>query len=258
MSQKIAQFDKYREKLDIDLMMAEQVHRSLIPVSERRGNLDVACHCSTVIGIGGDYASVYFQDDTHVVATICDVSGHGIAASLLAGRVNSFVLNEAPRVQHPCQIVDALNKFISEYFGTTGMYLTFFCIFLDLEHRFLIHSGCGHPPALLYSKRKNTVEQLESENNIIGIIKVPRVCSMLKTPFEVGDRLILYTDGITESRNVRGEFLGVEGLIHHIKKCVQLSTKNCVKSIINKVEKYRDGNPANDDQLLLALTFMND
>ena len=132
MKSRLIELEKYRLDIEADLEMAERVHRSMIPRSERRGNLDIVCKYIPMIGVGGDYASVYFQDDTHVIVTICDVSGHGIAAALLASRVNSFVLNIAPRAQHPCQIVDELNEFVYENFSEAGLYLTFFCIFLGI------------------------------------------------------------------------------------------------------------------------------
>ena len=92
-------------QLVTDLEIAERVIRSMIPSHQRRGDLEILCDFAPMNKVGGDYASVHFQDDRHVVAGICDVSGHGIAAALLASRVNSFVINTAPSVQHPCEVV---------------------------------------------------------------------------------------------------------------------------------------------------------
>ena len=114
MDKKLTELEAYRRRLEIDLKIAERVHRSMIPRDERRGDLEIVCDFAPMIGVGGDYASVHFQDDRHVVAGICDVSGHGIAAALLASRVNSFVLNIAPSVRHPCEVAEALNGFIHE------------------------------------------------------------------------------------------------------------------------------------------------
>ena len=62
----------------------------MIPANERRGDLKIVCDFQPMIGVGGDYASVHFQNDQRVVVGICDVAGHGVASALLAGRVNSF------------------------------------------------------------------------------------------------------------------------------------------------------------------------
>jgi sigma-B regulation protein RsbU (phosphoserine phosphatase) len=243
--------------IEADLELAERVHRSMIPRSQRRGRLEVVCRFKPMHRIGGDYASVFFQTDTHVVASICDVMGHGIAAALLAGRVNSFVLNAAPSARHPCEVGEALNAFVWDNFRDTRLLLSFFCVFLDLESQSLVYSGFGHPPVLLNSKRNAAVRELDSENAMIGVARdIPASCSMVRIPFEPGDRLILYTDGLTEAANAAGEFLDVAGLRRALQDTAQLPLEDCVAGIVARVEAFSDGAPPADDQLLLALGFL--
>ena len=251
------EIEKQRVPLETDLKIAERVHRSMIPTNRRQGDLEIVCDFTPMIEVGGDYASVHFQDRRHVVVGICDVSGHGIAAALLASRVNSFVLNTAPSVDHPCDVVKALNEFICRNFSQTGLYLTFFCLFIDLEKQVLLYSGCGHPPVLLYSKRENEILQLESENTVIGLIEdLPRSCTMTQIPFERGDRLVLYTDGITDSENPDGTMLGVDGLEKYLKEAAHLQPKECVDTIIRRIKDFRNDSPADDDQLLLSISYV--
>lgn len=252
-----AEFEKYRMQIEADLKLAERVHRSMIPRSERRGSLEVVCRFTPMHGIGGDYASVFFQTDTRVVASICDVMGHGTAAALLASRVNSFVLNMAPSARHPCEVGEALNAFICDNFREAKLFLTFFCLFLDLESQSLVYAGFGHPPVLLWSRRKAAIRQLDAENTSIGIEReMPANCSMLRIPFAPGDRLIMYTDGLTEARNAGGDFLDVEGLKRFVEGTVHLSLEDSVAGIFDRIEAFSDGLPAADDQLLLALSFL--
>jgi sigma-B regulation protein RsbU (phosphoserine phosphatase) len=254
-----ADLEGYRRRLEADLEIAELVHRSMIPSNMRRGELEIACNFTPMIGVGGDYSSVYFQDDRHVRVGICDVSGHGVAAALLASRVNSFVLNIAPSARHPCDVVVALNEFIYLNFGQTGLYLTFFSLFIDLETRVLSYSGCGHPPVLRYSKKKNNVVRLESENGIIGAFEdLSPTCVMLPIPFERGDRLVLYTDGITDAENPDGAILGVDGLEGYLKETAHLQPEQWVDAIVRRVEDFRSGLPATDDQLLLSISSVGD
>ena len=252
-----AEFETYGRQIEADLKLAERVHHSMIPRSQRRGSLEVVCRFNPMHGIGGDYASVFFQTDTRVVASICDVTGHGIAAALLASRVNSFVLDAAPSARHPCEVGEALNAFIWDNFRETNLLLTFFCLFLDLESQSLVYSGFGHPPVLLCSKRNAAVRQLDAENTMIGIARdMPVNCSMLRIPFEPGDRLIMYTDGLTETTNAAGEFLDVAGLRRKFQDTAHLSLEDSVAGIFDRVEAFSDGLPAADDQPLLALSFL--
>ena len=194
--------------LERDLRVAELVHRSMIPVNHRRGNIEVVCDFRPSMGIGGDYASVHFQDEQHVVVGICDVSGHGVASALLANRVNSFVLSQAPHIHHPCQLVEALNDFVFRTFHETGLYLTFFSLFIDLDKETVVGAGCGHPPVLHFIKHAKTVSRLDSGNPPIGLFAdLAQTCSMLQTPFLPGDQRQLFwqVDDDEVGRLVGGE-----------------------------------------------------
>ncbi len=137
------------------------------------------------------------------------------------------------------------------------MFLTFFCLFLDLEAQSLVYAGFGHPPVLLFSKQYATIRQLDSENIMIGIERdMFQNCSMLRIPFEPGDRLIMYTDGLTEAESPSGEMLDVKGLRGLFEDTVHLSLEDNVSDIVNRLEAFRGGSPAADDQLLLALRFL--
>ncbi len=84
-----------------------------------------------------------------------------------------------------------------------------------------------------------------------------RTCSMLHIPFEPGDRLIMYTDGLTEAVNAGGEFLDVEELKRFFEDTVHLTLEDSVADIFERIEAFRGSVPAADDQLLLALGFLD-
>lgn len=240
-----------------DLRVAELVHRSMIPTDHRRGQLEVVCDFRPSIGIGGDYASVHFQDDQHIVVGICDVSGHGVASALLANRVNSFVLSQAPHVHHPCQLVEALNDFVFHTFHDTELYLTFFSLFIDLHQHTLVGAGCGHPPVLHVRQQAQRIDRLVSGNQPVGLFEhLSQSCSMLKTPFLPGDRLVLYTDGITESTAPDGSDLGVSGLERYVAAFAHRPLGDFAAAIRQRVERFRWGRAADDDELLLTIAHL--
>ena len=244
-------------RLELDLRVAELVHRSMIPANQRRGKIEVVCYFRPAIGIGGDYASVHFQDEQHLVVGICDVSGHGVASALLANRVNSFVLNQAPHVDHPCQLIEALNNFVFHTFHETGLYLTFFSLLIDLDKQTVVGAGCGHPPVLHFIKHAEKINRLDSDNQPIGLFEnLSQTCSMLKTLFRPGDRLVLYTDGITESTAPDGSELGVDGLERYVAESVHLPLEEFAAAIRHRVQAFRGRVRTDDDELLLAIAHL--
>ena len=245
-----------RARLEADLAIAERVHRSMIPANQRRGDLEIACDFRPMMAVGGDYASVHFQNDHRVVVGVCDVSGHGVASALLATRVNSFVLSQAPHVCHHCQLVEALNDFLCRTFRETNLYVTFFSLFIDLDRGTVVGAGCGHPPVLLYVNGEDTIRRLESANTPIGLVPdLRRTCSMVQVPFKPGDRLVLYTDGVTESTNRAGQQLGVGGLEDYFKASARLPPRRCLEAMSDRVHAFRNGVAARDDQLLLEIAY---
>jgi serine phosphatase RsbU (regulator of sigma subunit) len=152
------------------------------------------------------------KDGDHLFICICDVTGHGLPAALLAGRINSFVHHEITLALDPCDIVDALNRFVAEHFAGLSIFATFLCMEIDLRQRIIAYAGAGHPPALV-QRSDGTFELLCSLSPIIGVFpEMGRNCQVSKTSFAQGDRLLLFTDGLTETRNAAGELFGVDGV----------------------------------------------
>ncbi len=167
------------------------------------------------------------------------------------------MLSHAPDIHHPCQLIESLNDFIYRTFRETQLYLTFFSLFINLEKQTLVAAGCGHPPMLLYRKKDDIFLRLESENLPIGLFEdLFQTCSMLEISFSPGDRLLLYTDGVTEAIDGDGRMLGVDGLEEYFKACAHLPLRACVEAVIGRVHDFREGVLADDDQLLLAISHL--
>ncbi len=78
---------------------------------------------------------------------------------------------------------------------------------------------------------------------------------MLQISFKPGDRLVLYTDGVTESTNRDGQELGVGGLEKYFKESARLPPRECLQAMSDRVHEFRSGVPAGDDQLLLEIAY---
>ena len=112
--------------------------------------------------------------------------------------------------------------------------------------------GAGH-----FMKDAGDIRRLDSDNRPIGLFEgLSQTCSMLKTPFLPGDRLVLYTDGITESTSPDGSDLGVDGLERYVAESAHRPLGEFAEAIRRRVEEFRGGARAGDDELLLAIAHL--
>ena len=200
---------------------------------------------------GGDYYQVRFADRDTCYITMCDVTGHGIGASALAARVSSEVRHFIMDGLRPSDIVKALNTFILEYFQNTELFLTFIAARIDLKNRRLIYSGAGHPGPLLVHPNLD-VELLASQNPLIGVFdEVLSDDPERSLQLEPGDRLLLYTDGISETTDATGRELGAAGLARIGVEAMGVGLFEMADQILAQVDQRRHG-PAKDDKTLIV------
>ncbi len=177
-------------------------------------------------------------------------------AALLAGRINSFVRQEVTVARHPCEVIDRLNAFVSRHFSGLGVYASFFCVEIDLRWRGVTYAGAGHPPALLWHRR-GAIERLASFSPLIGISpEMPQKCRLEKASVQPGDRLLLFTDGLTETRDAEGRFFGVEGIEAVLTSLADdAESGQALDAIFVARRRFTHDASLGDDALALATRF---
>ena len=248
--------ERYTDRWKIieqDFMMAAKVHSTLLPKPIRSERIDLDVRYIPYEKIGGDYCQVRFYDEETCYITMCDVAGHGVQGALLATRVSSEVRHWILAGHPPAKIVDSLNDFIYEHFQETGKYLTFISTKIDLREGLLTWSGAGHPSPLLIRKEGLQVEQLKSQNMVVGVVEN----ALSETPehqvqFQRGDRLIMFTDGLTEFMTQNSKMLGLQRLIDFALEAMAVELFGMADHILDQIEQKHRAKPNDDLTLIVA------
>jgi sigma-B regulation protein RsbU (phosphoserine phosphatase) len=249
-----------------DLDAAADIQQDLLPkdLPDTLG-ANFAWHFEPCDELGGDILNVLPLNDHSVAVYLLDVSGHGVPAALLSvtlSRVlttrdlsSSILVSQdagtgAPTVRPSREVAEHLNR----QFPMTaqrGHYFTMAYAVLDTQTRLLRYTIAGHPPPILV-RRDCAPEQLEGGNFPIGMVD-DAVFEDRSIELAPGDRLYLYSDGITEAVNSRNEMLQIEGLIQLIERAQASSLNEGLNKCIEELKRWCDSVPVADDISLLAI-----
>jgi sigma-B regulation protein RsbU (phosphoserine phosphatase) len=250
LSKKNALLLERQHQMEEELVLAERVQQSLAPRGLTWGRVSVEAHYQPASSIGGDYGLVIPGDD-RLDVVVCDVSGHGISSALVANRIYSETMAQIERGAELGSMLRHLNHFAGQNLASSSFYFTVAAVRLCRSRACLQFIGAGHPPAILV--RSGQVPRLlESTNMILGLFEnAVDPQSSVETALETGDRVIVYTDGLTETFNSKREMLGVGGLQEIVSETSSLPLAKMKEQILQRVAAWRDGHAADDVSLVL-------
>jgi len=246
-----------RETMKQSLQLAGVVQKSLLPKqTPNLKHFDIAGQCLYCDETGGDYYDFIDLLDVHAEkcsVVLGDVSGHGIGAALLMASVRGIMHTE---IKHSaCDLVkllDSINKQVIED-TEDDKFITLFHGILDDRNRSFIWSSAGHEPAYWYHKSQDTFEELPNTGMPIGI--TPDAVFDQAGPIvpEVGDLIIIGTDGIWEARNAQNAFFGKERFYKTIEDHAEDTAQEICSSVIEQVEAFVTPGDHTDDITLIVI-----
>ena len=243
---------KRQLEIEEDLRLAARVQNSLAPRSLVWDKMSVDAFYRPVHSIGGDFALVNSTDHEHLSLLVCDVSGHGIGSALVANRIYSETTTHLRSGMPFLDMFGELNRFLIEDIAGSGMFVTLAAARIAVDRRRMVFAGAGHPPAMVARRGQNPV-LLESRSMILGALPdAVDVTTNLEVQLQPDDRILLYTDGITEVFNSRGEMLGIAGVQEIVRQTSSLPAHEMKQGILDGVAAWREGPPTDDVSLMLV------
>jgi len=242
---------KRQMEIEEDVRLAARVQRSLAPKSLVWDGLSIDSFYHAVHSVGGDFALVNSKDGEHISLLVCDVSGHGIGSALVANRIYSETMGHLRTGMPFIDMFAELNRFLIEDIDA-GMFITVAAASIDTHLHRMVFAGAGHPPAMLVRRGQSPL-LLESWSTILGVLpEAVDSTPSLELQLDPGDRIVLYTDGITEVFNSRGEMLGIEGVQEIVRQTSSLPAHEMKQGILDGVAAWREGPPTDDVSLMLV------
>lgn len=249
------ELEKKNKKLDADLNAAVMIQQSFLPPANfKLPSLELASVWMPANLLGGDIFNTIQCCQGKIIFYMIDVSGHDVPSALVTVSVSQYLnqKNSASNViLSPKEMMNALDK---EYpLERFDRYFTIFYIILDVATGKISYSSAGHPPAVLLSPNKG-IKILSIGGTIIGLHGAIEFEEGTET-LSPGDKLILYTDGIIEKKNMNNELYGSEKLYKLLEELKHESVGEIVTAIQTSLQSFGQGIPSKDDISILAIEF---
>lgn len=201
-------------------------------------------------GVGGDCYDVLAFQGHQVGISIADVCGKGLPAALLMSNLQAAVRAFAQDTARPHSVCASVNRLLCRNM-ISGRFVTFCYVRLDGPNRTLSYSIAGHNPPILV-RGDGEVTRLSTGGTVLGVFPETAFEEQTLTLGE-GDRLVLFTDGVTEARNAEGEEFGDEGLIDAICRHRTLPAAALQQKLFDEALGFAEGR-FQDDATLIVLS----
>ena len=245
-----------QEKTKTELDVAKDIQLATLPseiiTSE---DIEIIGELKAAKEVGGDFYDYFNIDDDHVGIVIGDVSGKGIPAAMFMMKTITCFKNFVRKNKTPAEILREVNRSIYDR-NNSQMFVTCFLAILDKRNGELKFANAGHNPPVVGSN--HNFRYLKCENGFIlggleeAIVKDEQIT------LQPGEYLTLYTDGITEARNKKGEFFGEDRLIETVNKKDYTCLVELNYSIKDEVLNFVGDARQSDDITLITLKYHGD
>lgn len=241
-----------KERLESELELARQVQLSMLPRTfPRTPGLTFAASYAPARQVGGDFYDVIRLGGDRVGLVIADVSDKGMPAALYMALSRSLILAAARQFDSPAEALTSVNQLLLEL-GEQDMFVTVFYGVLDRSGCCLTYARAGHDRPLLL--RDGTAQLLGGRGMALGLFEAGLfTVTQESLDLQSGDRLMLYTDGLSDVVNGDGEMLDAERLIELALTHAARPPAEFCRALFDDLAAYQGDAPQFDDMALVVV-----
>jgi serine phosphatase RsbU (regulator of sigma subunit) len=212
--------------------------------------LDYAGICVQARSVGGDYYDFLDLGQGRVAFVLADIAGKGIAAALLMANLQANMRSQmVSAIDQPDRFLASVNRLLFENTAVSS-YATLFFGAYDSTTCLVRYANCGHLPGLIL-RADGSIERLDPTSTVIGLFE-EWSCSIQESCLGLGDTLVLYTDGVTESPNSAGEEFGDDRLLDSLRRHDDVGARALAQAIVQDVAHFSAGDQFDDITLIIA------
>jgi sigma-B regulation protein RsbU (phosphoserine phosphatase) len=237
--------------IEHELAVARRLQLSILPDAiPELGSVRIAAAYEPMTAVAGDFYEFIPVDRHHAGFLVADVSGHGVPAALIASMIKVAVQSVAASAHDPSELLRRLGGALQGHLR--GQYVTTAYLWLDTETRTARYSAAGHPPLLCWRAATGTVTRIESNGLLFGVAADSDypACAI---SFDLGDRFLLYTDGLTEPENATGEPFGDARLEEVLRECQAKPAEELARALLAAVTAWLPASVAQQDDITLLI-----
>jgi serine phosphatase RsbU (regulator of sigma subunit)/pSer/pThr/pTyr-binding forkhead associated (FHA) protein len=244
-----------QERLRRDLQLAHEVQLSFLPNAlPKLAGYGFGAHYEPALQVGGDYYGFIPLPEGRLAVAVGDVAGKGIPAALMMGKLSSDVRFSLLTEPDPARAVAKLNNLLYEFASQADRFVTLALVVLDPAAHTATLVNAGHPSPLLLRPGAALRDAMPKDvpGVPLGILDGFSYDSY-RIRLEPGDSLLLFSDGVTESVNVKGEEFRMQGIETALKSAGKMAPTGLVEHLVRAVKHHAAGRDPHDDLTVVSL-----
>jgi phosphoserine phosphatase RsbU/P len=232
-AQRVLADDKRLLSLSDEMRAATRIQEAILPSKlPSLENVRIGVRYAPMTAVAGDLYDFPPAPPNCIAVLVADVMGHGVPAALVASMVKVAVSRPCEHDREPAMVIAGLNAILCD--EAHEQYATAVYLCLDTVSGVGRYSAAAHPPPLLWRRGRQSLEVLGETGLLLGV-RAKEAYADSEFSFEVGDRLLLYTDGLLEAENAAGEAFGDAALAIFIKERQESGAEQFVDLLLKEV-----------------------
>ncbi|TDM10485.1 serine/threonine protein phosphatase [Macrococcus lamae] len=241
----VRKMEAHDKEMDVAVSLQSMMLKTSIP---KLNSIEIGAISVPAQRVNGDYFNLIDHRDGTMSFAVADVIGKGIPAALAMSMIK-FGMDSYGHSQLPSDGLKRLNRVVEKNVNQNMFVTMFYGLYEEVNSKFY-YSSAGHEPGYIYRENTDSFQELNARGIVLGINPSTRY-DQEEHQLEIGDMIIVFTDGFSEIRRLNGEFVSTEELLEIIREYKHLHPQDIVQVVYEELLKQQDPKKRDDLTILI-------